>query len=126
MRQDIKWRWIEKLRSGEYPQTKNHLQDEKGFCCLGVLCEIAVEDGVIQSWTKDSGTTVYGNKYDSDTSTTTLPDSVMEWAGLVDHNPTVFAPEDTPKDLSGRTTLADLNDSGSNFDTISKYIEEQF
>ena len=32
--------WINALRSGKYEQTKKMLQDENGFCCLGVFCAI--------------------------------------------------------------------------------------
>lgn len=40
MNQEIKTKWIEALRSGEYVQTKNALKNQNGFCCLGVLCDI--------------------------------------------------------------------------------------
>lgn len=33
-------KWIKALRGGEFKQTTNVLQDEKGYCCLGVACEI--------------------------------------------------------------------------------------
>ena len=46
MNEDIKNRWVEALRSGDYQQTKRHLKDSSGYCCLGVLCEIAKEDNV--------------------------------------------------------------------------------
>lgn len=32
--------WMAALRSGEYPQTQSFLKTEKGYCCLGVFCEI--------------------------------------------------------------------------------------
>jgi len=33
--------WLnEGLRSGKYPQTTGRLQDDKGYCCLGVACEL--------------------------------------------------------------------------------------
>lgn len=34
--------WIDALRSGVYKQTKQCLQDGRGFCCLGVACDIFV------------------------------------------------------------------------------------
>ena len=37
---EIAQRWVNALRSGEYKQTKTQLQDEEGFCCLGVLCDL--------------------------------------------------------------------------------------
>lgn len=46
MNPEIKKKWVEALRSGEYEQTEGQLRvdDEKGkpvgYCCLGVLCEV--------------------------------------------------------------------------------------
>ena len=34
-------KWIDALRSGDYPQTKYRMRNFQGFCCLGVLCDIA-------------------------------------------------------------------------------------
>lgn len=33
-------KWIVALRSGKYQQTKCKLQDEDGYCCLGVACKV--------------------------------------------------------------------------------------
>lgn len=35
-------KWIKALRSGEYAQTKGALQDNEGFCCLGVACKALI------------------------------------------------------------------------------------
>jgi len=43
MEQELKAKWIAALRSGEYPQDKAFLRSEKGYCCLGVLCDVAGE-----------------------------------------------------------------------------------
>jgi hypothetical protein len=49
MNQDIKREWVAKLRSGKYEQGKGRLRSEGNqYCCLGVLCEIGVEDGTIE------------------------------------------------------------------------------
>jgi hypothetical protein len=40
MNEEIKQKWVAALRSGKYSQTRETLQDENGFCCLGVLCEV--------------------------------------------------------------------------------------
>lgn len=37
-------KWIVALRSGEYKQTKNRLQDKKGYCCLGVACKVLIPE----------------------------------------------------------------------------------
>lgn len=31
-------KWIKALRSGKYNQTTGSLQDDSGYCCLGVAC----------------------------------------------------------------------------------------
>lgn len=36
----IKQKWVEALRSGEYEQTQKTLKYRDGFCCLGVLCDL--------------------------------------------------------------------------------------
>lgn len=42
-------KWATALESGNYKQVNGKLTDgEGGFCCLGVLCEIAVDEGVIE------------------------------------------------------------------------------
>lgn len=35
-------KWCKALRSGKYKQTKRFLQDNNGFCCLGVACDIFI------------------------------------------------------------------------------------
>jgi len=39
-------KWVLALRSGEYSQTTGKLQDEQGYCCLGVACDIFIPDGM--------------------------------------------------------------------------------
>jgi hypothetical protein len=45
MNPEIKAKWVEALRSGEYRQARRRLRldDSAGpsYCCLGVLCELA-------------------------------------------------------------------------------------
>jgi hypothetical protein len=36
----IKQKWIEALRSGNYEQTTGSLREGNRYCCLGVLCAI--------------------------------------------------------------------------------------
>jgi hypothetical protein len=85
MNPEIKQRWINALESGEYPQTTGVLKDENGFCCLGVLCEIAVEDNVVR-WDEDFAH--YSSLVsDNDSSDGELPESVADWAGLDSCNP---------------------------------------
>jgi len=135
MKQEIKQRWIDALRSGEYPQTMGKLRDEGGYCCLGVLCELAVEDGIIAPPTQAAqGWWTYGSQVDL------LPSGVMDWAGLYDPNPsiTVFKEvEDSYFDeelgeevddyyeTNEPDSLAEFNDAGHDFIEIAYLIDEQ-
>lgn len=57
MKVEIAERLVEALRSGEYVQGRNKLtgydRGIKKFCCLGVLCDLAVNDNVISVWNGD-------------------------------------------------------------------------
>ncbi len=131
MDQDIKKRWTDALRSGNYDQTKNWLADSEGYCCLGVLCEIAVQDGVVF---REAGT--YTSAEDHyDYSSEELPQAVQAWAGLegvsFSENPL------SDVDYSGDTThrpvdrkkahLSELNDDmGYDFNKIADVIDRVF
>lgn len=80
MNPEIKQKWTEELRSGKYPQGNGLLRsDDDRFCCLGVLCEVAVVEGVIDPPELVSGLRRY--VYDGYESAV-LPEKVVEWAGL--------------------------------------------
>lgn len=36
-------KWVKALRSGKYKQSKMELQTPKGYCCLGVACDIFIK-----------------------------------------------------------------------------------
>lgn len=38
--------WVGALRSGLFEQTTQSLQDNQGYCCLGVACELFVADEI--------------------------------------------------------------------------------
>lgn len=46
MDNELKSQWVAALRSGKYKQTQGTLKDSTGFCCLGVLREIAGHDAL--------------------------------------------------------------------------------
>lgn len=39
---DMKQKWLEALRSGQYSQTKGTLKSSEGYCCLGVFLSAVV------------------------------------------------------------------------------------
>ena len=114
MNPEVKALWLTALRSGKYRQTNGVLNDGVGgFCCLGVLCSIAVESGVEIEVDEDDkvGNVQYDHCGEY------LPRSVQQWAGLVDRdNPQYGDSEDQ--------NLAYQNDEGASFASIASLIEE--
>lgn len=112
MRQDIKKLWVEALRSGQYEQGSGALSCDGQYCCLGVLCEIAVEQGLeLEVSTNDKGQKIFN------ADSAYLPTEVQEWAQLYGHNPEVLV-EDYKEEK-----LANLNDGGFSFHQIADVIE---
>lgn len=124
MNKEIKQKWVEALRSGKYTQGRNRLASSNGsYCPLGVLCELAVEADVAHKRQAESGY-VYFVRFDnsvyfagSEEAVYSLPDRVVDWAGLSSNNPWI----DTP---THRGAIAHLNDNaGFSFDEIANGIE---
>ena len=116
MKEAIRDRWTEALRSGKYKQLVGRLSwgtaPEQEFCCLGVLCDLhSAETG--EQWDGDAMYLLQNMG---------LPQEVLEWAGLP---PNSNAVEVDLKVDSGTTTLAGLNDGGASFETIADIIEEE-
>lgn len=119
MKEDIKTEWVTALRSGNYSQSAGILRDDRGFCCLGVLCDLAVKAGVATSIESaiGEGTIAYLDKDALPGSTgdvAYLPQSVMKWAGLTASNP-----------QAGDDYLSSLNDNGFSFEKIADVIEKE-
>lgn len=136
MNREIRDRWVAALRSGDYQQGQHLLRaqtpDGDKLCCLGVLCELAVADGVIpepvlkgQTWGQENDYYVYGDDEDG----SLLPDVVARWAdvkdasGAFDDNPIAAPPVDEQDDGYYLETLAGLNDEGKTFGEIAELIE---
>lgn len=135
MNADVKAQWLAALRSGEYEQTDGYLHNDNGYCCLGVLCDLAVKNKVIPEPTADpdnysADTRIYGA---GDEERAELPpEAVTEWAGfgrddwgVAIHNPAVTV-TDEDFDSDQLTVLSELNDTyGWSFSQIADVIEEQ-
>lgn len=124
MNPDIKTRWLEALRSGEYPQTQGALnrpirdgEKPAGLCCLGVLCELAVEDGIVRRVPYSDYMLAYIAEGAEYVSNAILPREVVDWAGL----DTAYGLELDPEE---DVTLTTLNDGGNTFAEIADVIEE--
>lgn len=119
---EIKAAWLTALRSGEYVQARgvlrtHHTQaiptqpikdgDPDRYCCLGVLCDIAVKQFAVPGkWGLYNFFEINGGANETD-----LPKTIREWAGI--------HPDD-------ENFLANMNDAARNFDTVIEIIEEHF
>lgn len=127
--------WVEALRSGQYPQgygvltRLNEPGEPASFCCLGVLCELAIADGAPVRVEN------YGSRaYDGETGG--LPLSVRRWAGLDNGNPVIqrwTEPEPcgvcgvVHENREGGLTAAAANDTRRyDFNKIADLIEKTF
>lgn len=121
MRESIKKKWIEALRSGKYKQGRNELKNEKDeMCCLGVLCQVYKE--IVKK--KGIGFDSNGEFIDSEGNSDKYVPSyrVWKWAGLKEANPSITGEKKGIKFLS----LAQANDYGKlTFKEIAKIIEKK-
>lgn len=118
----VKKAWLEALRSGKYKQgpAALHTRDSSGedrYCCLGVLCEVAVEKGLdihVENLERGSSLVQY------DGSVSYLPQKVYDWAskkqGKDPYRNDYVVRED-------RESLSSLNDKGKSFNEIADLIE---
>lgn len=113
MNQKIKELWINALRSGEYKQSQHALRTVSGFCCLGVLCDLAAKLE-LGTWRQTIESKWVFEPMGGNSRQDTLPGRVVEWAGLRDSNP------DTDKG-----SLASLNDHGKSFEEIADIIQAE-
>lgn len=97
-------KWLEALESGKYEQTIGALRDSKGFCCLGVACDISG----LGDWVVDK--LYLGNSG-------LLPDEVQEYFSLRDN-------EGEPRDPRKFTPLTAMNDKGKSFKEIAAHLRK--
>lgn len=123
MNEAVKVKWVSALRYGSYEQTGGALhKQDGGFCCLGVLCDIAVKDGVIpEPEVNPEGNYRYGGEEGYFGSSLVLPRKVREWAGL-EENPWV---EYTLDGVETNGPISNLNDDGGDFPYVASVIEDQ-
>lgn len=129
MNKEVKTLWLEALRSDKYKQGKMCLgKVSKGnnlYCCLGVLCEIAHEHGIV---TKTENTQNGLHRFVYDGQEQYLPPTVVKWAGLAKH--ITQNAQECPIVYYGkhedRVLISELNDFRCcDFNEIADIIEEQ-
>lgn len=121
MNKQIKQMWINALRGNEYKQTQSYLRDKRGYCCLGVLCDIYRKQSIDRNvgWDmleQDYYTFTYPERVGE--AAITLPNIVKDWAEVYSVNPIIKLDDRTV------TTLAELNDGGKDFKQIADIIDK--
>lgn len=86
--------WVEALESGEFGQVDGALRNDNGYCCLGVLCEIAARKGVVEP-----AVAIMTTPYFDDSES--LPTGDYSYAGNEAYLPAAVASWAFGKDLSG-------------------------
>ena len=100
MNDEIKRRWLARLRSDEVEQATGSLAFGCRRCCLGVLCDIYIEDHPDRGW-RDERVGREPDAEDIVRDAPELPRFVADWAGLLDRDPDVRVPEaEVPVGLS--------------------------
>ena len=118
----VKAKWVAALRSGDYKQGRGALKattfrgDE--FCCLGVLCDISLEELKLDIMIDEETGLTYFNKNRS-----TLPASVQGWADLSEYGELVM-PVHPYYGGERIVALTGLNDQGKSFEEIADLIEQ--
>ena len=112
----VKQLWMDELRNGNRKQAQRYLNTGEAQCCLGVLCELAIEQGLdikAESYTpyeKADPLITY------DGSAAVLPTAVMAWSGIIHDN-----------GAYGRNNALSMdNDQGKTFAEIADIIEKEF
>lgn len=101
MNAEVKKLWVDDLRAHPELQGKMYMKTPDGkFCCLGRLCQLAIDNGVAFQW-----------EYMEKLNTGILPRVVAEWAEI----------ESRPA-INGHM-LENFNDCGNTFVKIADMIE---
>lgn len=128
MNPEVKQKWIDALRSGNYEQGSEKLRSVSGYCCLGVLCDLYAQEHDTQwEFRGNEETNLQPQDYwYFDEQSEFLPYSVMDWAGLKTNNPNVRVYCSNGEDEDFYTDeIANVNDTGYTFMDLSKIIEQQ-
>jgi hypothetical protein len=128
MNAEVKALWIRGLLSKEYEQGEGCLHSTHpptpAFCCLGVLCDLAVKAGALPPpvLIGHRMQMVYGKGREAGN----LPTEVMEWAGLNTNDGSYHPVHGEAYDGVYTCSLASDNDNGFSFAEIARIIEKHF
>jgi hypothetical protein len=112
MDSEVKARWLEALRSGQYTKGKSVLRSGDRYCCLGVLAE--VEGFLEYDENRERPYFISSNK--TSRHSTLMPDHISSKYGLGK----MF----DLRHASHQVALACINDQSDTFDDVIEYIEK--
>ncbi len=120
MKKEIAMLWADELESGKHEQGHEYLMDRNGKkCCLGVLCQMAVEAHVIpQPREYESSHTAFGEHRDIHI----LPEEVRRWADMRSQSGRM----EKVDEAGFKDSLIRKNDHGSTFPEIAAIIREHW
>lgn len=105
MKKSIMKKWVAALRSGEFTQIQGALENPSGNCCLGVLCNLALVEGICD---------YKCGLFDGESAV--LPKSVQKWSGIT-----------SASAIFGANSLTHQNDSADkSFLQIANIIEKNY
>lgn len=113
---DVKTKWLNALRSGDYLKGKGKLNCDNKYCCLGVLAEIEKYPKSLS----DIGLISYNNvssHLTSDSNVYVVLRSLGDFHGFI-----IIIENDLRKFIS----LASINDSTETFNEVIEIIEKYF
>jgi hypothetical protein len=91
---------VDALRSGRFEQGKGRLAKDDMYCCLGVACVVAQENGLaLTTKVNSDGDVLFGlgevatPAWGADSNSTHLPSSVQNWYGFGDSDPSLLDAE---------------------------------
>ena len=115
MKKRTAMKWIAALRSGAYNQGSSQLvtvdaDENEHFCCLGVLCNLATEDGYGE-WDGEDFKSESGDRENK-----VMPWGMELYTGMESRNGTV----------DDDVCLTVLNDKGLSFTELADIIEKNW
>lgn len=102
---------VNALRDPEQRQASGKLGSERGYCCLGVACEVAIANG-LDLYREELPEAAAGDfmvRYGDDLNAMTLPWAVAEWYGFAEVDPYLRLDGKMEGKMEGKATFA--NDS---------------
>lgn len=117
---------VEALRSGEFEQGEGYLRKGDTYCCLGVACKVAMQNGLpLQEEFVDHGFGLYVYREAGQVNRSGyLPGSVYRWYGFDDMDPEIVI--QGVGGVLSRNTATNFNDRGFTFNEIADGFERTY